>query len=114
MNRMSRTLYDRKHATALLPLLHSIAGEIRERTCELEHVEALLAQAEAGERPRADVHDLVARAAHERRELRHARAELERLGCTIVGTAPITIRIPGQRGSRKQSFVYQTGDVVLR
>ena len=111
---MSHPLYDRERATALLPLLNSITAELRERTAELERIEALLARAEAGKRVRASVHDLVASAATHRREIRLARTELERLGCSIVGTEPITIRIPGQSGSRRHSFVYQSGDAILR
>jgi len=111
---MSTTPYDRERAIALLPLLNSITREIRERTIQLERVEARIERAEAGEPVRGSVRELVARAALHRRELRHARSELERLGCSIVGTAPITIRIPGVHESKPRSFVYHTGDAVLR
>jgi hypothetical protein len=111
---MTPLLYDRTRATALLPLLRSISREIQDRTTGLERIEAQLARAEAGKPIRADVHDLVATAARHRREIRMAREELERLGCSIVGTAPLTIRIPGRRGKKRHSFVYQGGDAILR
>jgi hypothetical protein len=50
----------------------------------------------------------------QRRELRLARAELERLGCRVVGTDPVTIRIPGRIGSINKSFVWRTTDPALR
>ena len=56
----------------------------------------------------------VAEAANHRREIRLARAELERLGCRVVGTAPLTIRIPGRVGSINKSFVWRTNDPALR
>lgn len=111
---MTTLLYDRTRATALLPLLRSISSEIQERTNDLERIEALLARADAGKPIRADVRDLTAAAATNRREIRIARQEVERLGCSIVGTAPVTIRIPGQHGEERRSFVYQDGDLVLR
>lgn len=110
---MSDLLYDKKRATELMPLLRSISREIQERSVELDRIEELLARAEAGKRVH-DLSNLVASAATHRREIRLARRELDRLGCSIVGTEPLTIRIPGQRGSQRRSFVYQTGSAALR
>ena len=111
---MKNTLYDRRRATALLPLLNSITREIQERQEKLDKLEDRIASLSGNPRNTSDHLDLIAEAATHRRELRHAKEELLKLGCSIVGTAPITIRIPGQRGSERRSFVYQSGDPVLR
>ena len=111
---MKHPLYSKQNATALLPLLEAITREIQERTSCLERIEGLLEDAAPNALSKETVRDRIAQAATQRRELRLARAELERLGCSIVGTQPITIRIPGQRGSKRRSFVFQTGDPVLR
>jgi len=40
--------------------------------------------------------------------------ELDHLGCSVVGTEPLTIRIPGRVGEARRSFVWQTGDPILK
>lgn len=112
---MNHLLYDREDATRLLPLLNSITREITERQELLEKIEAGMKALDGKpQRTGLGIHDLVAEAAMNRRELRHAREELFRLGCSIVGTAPMTIRIPGCKGDSKRSFVYRSGETVLR
>ncbi|MCZ6597800.1 MAG: DUF2203 family protein [Planctomycetota bacterium] len=111
------TLYDRRRATRLVPFLDSITREILERSAALERLEARIAELESRSRGRAeenDLFDLVADAALHRRELRYAKKELDRLGCSIVGTEPLTIRIPGRQGASRRSFVWRSGDPVLR
>jgi hypothetical protein len=102
-------------ARELLPLLSSIGREIEERTKLLEALDARIEQL-TSRTPSKDVtlRLLVAEAAMQRRELRLARAELERLGCRVVGTDPVTIRIPGRIGSINKSFVWRTTDPALR
>jgi hypothetical protein len=112
---MQAPLYDRGRATQLLPLLNSITTEIEERSFALFELEARMSPQEGVPPPSDDeLHNLIAEAATHRRELRRAKEELLSLGCSIVGTEPITIRIPGQLGSERRSFVYRTGDPVLR
>jgi hypothetical protein len=112
---MQEPIYDRRRATELLPLLNAISREIVERSRALEALEERMSPREGmPELGEAELANLVAEAAGHRRELRHAKEELEALGCSIVGTEPITIRIPGQLGKERRSFVYQTGDAVLR
>ena len=105
--------YDIHGANRLLPLLRSIGKEIEERTESLERLEASIALQPAGSQT-TEARALVAEAASQRRELRHAREELQRFGCSVLGTAPLTIRIPGRVGEAKKSFVWQTGDPVLK
>ena len=110
---MKNKHYLEEELTGLLPLLASIAREIEERTACLESIESALASspfAEPGDGPP----NLVAEAATHRRELRMARQELERLGCSVVGTTPLTFRIPGRVGEVNKSFVWQTGDLILK
>ena len=106
---MKNTLYEPSRALELLPLLAAIGREIEERSLELERLEHGIERQSA--RPLSDdgrVRSLVAAAAIQRRELRRCRAELERLGCSVVGTSPLTIRIPTRDGESKKSLVWQS------
>jgi len=115
---MQAPQYDRGRATRLLPLLNSITREIEERSAALAELEARMSPSAPSDGlpflTEDELRNLVAEAALHRRELRHAKEELLALGCSIVGTEPITIRIPGHLGSERRSFVYRTGDPVLR
>jgi len=107
--------YDEQEALAMLPLLGAITQEIKERTSALEiidiEIEALGSMTPLD---REALRDAVAEAATHRRELRHANSELEQLGCSVVGTEPLTLRIPGRIGEARHSFVWQAGDPVLK
>lgn len=111
---MENKIYDQRHALRLLPLLGAIGREIQERTDALLRIEEDIELLETLPEPGEDLHRLVADAALQRRGLRLAKRELERLGCSVVGTAPLTFRIPGRVGEAKHSFVWQTGDPVLK
>ena len=110
---MKRIPYDLTSARELLPLLSSIGREIEERTKLVEDLEARIEQLTRSKDDES-LRLSVAEAANHRREIRLARAELERLGCRVVGTAPLTIRIPGRVGSINKSFVWRTNDPALR
>ena len=114
MKTTNDSTYDIRGANRLLPLLSSIAQEIEERTEALERLEQELENLERQNRRSHEERVLIAEAASQRRELRHAREELQRFGCSVLGTAPLTIRIPGRVGEAKKSFVWQTGDPVLK
>ena len=105
---MKRKPYEQEEVLGLLPLLASIGREIEERSSALVELESKLAKG------LEDSHNLVAEAAEHRRGIRLARAELDRLGCSVLGTTPMTFRIPGRVGEANHSFVWQTGDPVLK
>jgi len=105
---MRRKTYQHEEVLGLLPLLGSIGREIQERTEALAELERRLETASEGR------HNLVAEAAAHRRGIRQARAELDRLGCSVLGTTPLTFRIPGRVGEADKSFVWQSGDPVLK
>ena len=107
---MKTTHYDRTSAARLIPLLCSIAREVAERTASLERLEAALEFASNDRQARF----LVGEAATQRRELRHAEAEVARLGCSILGTQPVTFRIPVETDLKPRSLVYQVreGDEI--
>ena len=116
---MTKITYDQRRASRLLPLLAAIGREIQERAQELEKLEREIETLSST--PYADsvaelsrqLHDMIAEAAAHRRGLRLAKQELDQLGCSVLGTEPLTFRIPGQVGEAKHSFVWQTGDPVL-
>ena len=117
---MTKIIYDQRRASRLLPLLGAIGREIQERTEALDRLEKDIARLSAI--PYVDTQDQLSRelqgklaeASAHRRGLRLAKQELDRLGCSVVGTEPLTIRIPGRVGEALHSFVWQNGDPVLQ
>jgi len=99
--------YDPKHARALAPLLDSISREIEERSLALEALEARIHELRSSPFFAEELQALEAEAAAHRREMRLCHTELERLGCTVLGTTPITIRIPTLVGKQRRSVVWQ-------
>jgi hypothetical protein len=95
-------------ADALAPLLESIAREIAERRARLSRLEERVEALRASPFYSAGLRELEAEVASHRRELRHCHDELERLGCSLVGTTPLTIRIPTRSGGRPRSRVWRS------
>lgn len=104
--------YDRADAEALSPLLDALVRELEERAARLEELEARIRELQASPFYSEELRELEAEGAVHRRELRHCHQELEGLGCSIVGKAPMTIRIPTRRGNTTRSLVWQTGHGV--
>ncbi len=98
-----KTLYDPAGAERLIPLLCSIAREVAERQASLERLETALEH--ASDERFAQL--LAGEAACQRRELHHIAQEVLRLGCSILGTQPVTFRIPVKIDLRPWSLVYQ-------
>lgn len=109
---MIRAPYDPADAEALTPLLDSIGSELEERGDRIAEMEERIAELRASPFYSEEIHLLEAECALHRRELRHCIKELERLGCSIVGTTPLTIRIPTRNGKRTRSLVWQQGHGV--
>lgn len=99
--------YDPDHARALAPLLDSISREIEARTEALEALETRIHELRNSPFYSDEPVRLEAEMAVHRRELRHCRQELERLGCTVLGTSPLTVRIPTQVGKKRESLLWQ-------
>lgn len=112
---MKKYSYDRTHAKQLLPLLESIATEIRERQVVARRLEKRL----EGLRDLPDQEGLLlnlkADLAEQRRELRQSRAELERLGCQEGQDHGRLFLIPGIDGTIESGFRWEMGqDTVHR
>lgn len=106
---MRHTTYEPNRALELLPLLAAIGREIEERSLGLERLERRIERLSSQFlSDGAPMRSLVAEAAIQRRELRRCRGELERLGCSVVGTSPLTIRIPTRDGQARKSLVWQS------
>ena len=112
---MTSRAYDRKRATQLLPLLRSIAREIQERTTQIARLDGLVTSLRSvGSGLHADeIVNHQAEAATHKRGLRSALLELERLGCSVEETRPLTIRIPGAFGDRDNGYAWRAGDPAL-
>ena len=108
---------DRNEAQKLVPLIDAIFREVAERRREVRLLEKQLnALKEAGvpdtmsEWDRAQ--DLRARLATQRRELRLARKEFERLGCQVDEHNPNRVLILGPNGRR--AFRWDAGDTSVQ
>lgn len=100
--------YDRNRAHQLVPLLKSITKEMDERITRIRRLEKLLEPALTDERTRTNAElDLLAELATQRRELRLARKELERLGCVVDPAHPQRVLIPGSDGNLERGFRWE-------
>jgi len=94
-------------ADALAPLLRSIGRELEERTTLTAELERRLTELRSSPFLGEGRRELEAELALQRRELRHCRAELQALGCSVIGTTPLTIRIPTRVGNTRRSRMWQ-------
>ena len=97
---MKRRTYLQDEAERMVPLLRSIGREIRQRSRSVQRLEKRLGALErrTAEDP-AETQGLVAEIAVERREIRLAKKELERLGCSLDEQHPLRILIPSKEGA---------------
>lgn len=98
-------------AHELLPLLNSIGAEISERAARVEHLLRMIDALSASRVHAEEAGWLRAELADEKRELRHAEEELERLGCTVEDLAPVTFRIQTEESDE---LTWRMGDEALR
>jgi hypothetical protein len=86
----------------VLPLVRSIGREIAERRQALESLESRRDELDGGR----ELWLIDAECSAHRRGIRHAREELRRLGCSLIGTEPLTIRISCDCEEGKRSFLW--------
>ena len=105
---MKKQSIDLTTAQRMQPLLSAIAGEIADREGALRALELRMEELTLRPVPdRDELRRIAAETSANHRELRHAREEIERLGCAVVGTEPVTVRIPTRRGNRIHSLLLQ-------
>lgn len=98
---MERTTLNRKvgeflTARRTLPLVRSIASEVRDRVRAIAVLESQLES--RGSRAHDDTLDLGARLSTARRELRLAEKELQRLGWAVERSEPMRLVYGGEEG----------------
>ena len=98
-------------AHELLPLLRSIGEEILERASRVEHLTSMIDALSTSRAHQDEVSWMRADLAMEKRELRHAEEELDRLGCTVQDLAPLTFRI---QTDESDELTWRLGDQALR
>ena len=108
---MNRHSYDPERAERLLPLLRSITAEIRERSEAIDALEHELQELGGTRRERRG--EVEASLSIERRELRVARRELERLGCALDEDHPLRVLIPGADGAMDHGYAWSPIDGKL-
>jgi hypothetical protein len=111
---MKRHSYDPERASALLPLLRSITAEIQERSDAIEAFERELQDLGTGRHGRERRGDIEAGLSIQRRELRVARRELERLGCALDPDHALRVLIPGVDGDLDHGFAWSPLDGKLQ
>lgn len=102
---MKRKTYEQREAEALLPLLDSILREIEDRAKSLSVLEHRRESGSDPDESPASLH-MIADIANHKRELRHARQELEQLGCSLEDCGTLGVRIPATGDGW---FVWQPG-----
>ena len=109
--------YTHETATLMVPFLMGICTEISERTANARRIKRSIRTLEnqAGDNDGAleDLRNLRAELANQRRELRHARGELESLGCVLDHGHPQRILIPGEDGTLDAGFAWDIGAELL-
>lgn len=115
---MKRHVYDPDRAHRLVPLLRAIATEIGERTHAIDTLEARLEQ--IAHRGRLSEAQAERQAGYEsalvvhRRELRVAKNELNKLGCTLDEDHPLRVLIPGADGNLAHGWSWTPADESLQ
>lgn len=100
-------------AERLLPLLRSIAQELRDRHRSIAELDARVRSLKAS--PKIHAEDLrlaEATLAIERRELRHAEEEVGRLGCRLDEDDRERILLEGEQGP--STLTWKLGDTSFR
>lgn len=109
--------YTHETASLMVPFLMGICTEIAERSANARRINRSIRTLEnqAGDNDGAleDLRNLRAELANQRRELRHARGELESLGCVLDHGHPQRILIPGVDGSLESGFAWDIGTEIL-
>ncbi len=105
--------YDQQDASRLIPLLNSIMQEISDRIQAIALTEANLREMDATEKTARPGQRLEASLMNHRRELRHSRKEINRLGCVFDEDQPYRILIPGHDGQLAGGYAWKTGEVGI-
>ncbi|TDJ69318.1 MAG: DUF2203 family protein [Planctomycetota bacterium] len=106
--------YDLENAKKLVPLLESIAAEIRERLASVRELDAKATALFEDKLETTRYLNLLAELATHRRELRLAKKECEGLGCVLEQGQPTRIYIPGSNGRIDSGFRWEAGDSTIR
>jgi predicted nucleic acid-binding protein len=110
---MIRKSYDARNAEALIPLLRSITNEIQEREEAIDRRTARLHVAGAALTAR-ERSQLEAELSVQKRELRMALRELERLGCMLDLDHPLRVLIPGGATGTISRFAWRPEDATIQ
>lgn len=102
--------YDRNAAENLVPLLQSIASELRDRRFAIKRLDHAI-QSSTPESDRTL--NLQADRANHRKEMRLALKEITRLGCSVAREHPLRVLIPGRSGEF-DGFVWDTGETTVQ
>ena len=107
------TRYNLADANRLLPLLRAIAMEIEDRRRERRELTRMLDELKASQTPEGldeSIAELDSELFLNREATNAALAEFERLGLTVLRSAPLTIHIPGRTQRGPLVFCWQAGE----
>ncbi len=111
--------YSASQANRLLPLLRSVARELRQLRAERLEISLLVHDLEQAGRISPEgfdkaLGDAYARLAQVTEGFRRCVHELFRLGVTLQRTNPVTLQIPGVFQGRKVTFSWEEGESKVR
>ena len=110
---MIRKIYDARNAEALIPLLRSITNEIQEREEAIDRRTARL-QVGGPKLTASERSQIEAELSVNKRELRLALRELERLGCMLDLDHPLRVLIPAGATGQSGGFAWSPEDAQIR
>jgi hypothetical protein len=113
---LTQTRYTLEQANQLLPLLESIAQEIRERRDEQRKLARLRDDLELSRTPEGlgrSLEEIGTRLHELQVGLRTALTELESLGVTILRLKPLTVHVPGVTQDGDIVFCWQAGETQI-
>jgi len=106
--------YDCLSADRLVPLLRNIYKELRERSDAVRRLENRVRNLSDRELDSTVFYNLQAELATHHHEVRMAKKELARLGCTLDESHPYRVLIPGANGELEQGFAWALGDTRVQ
>jgi len=113
---MNRNVYDEQRALQLVPLLRSITNEIQDRAQAIDRLEhrldSVTRTARSASRTDA-LREIEGNLSENRRELRMAKRELERLGCALDEDHPLRVLIPGTNGELDHGYAWTPTDETV-
>ena len=107
---MQKSSNDRSQVEKLLPLVRSIGRELSERLQAVSAMEERMATLLSIGSTSKEIRLITAEASSHYRAIRQSRHELGKLGCSVIGEQPLTVRVCVNEEGHQRSLLWQMGN----